>query len=565
MKLTEAKKKRLAALLAKAADKLTADEHVELAGLKAMATEEKLDFTSEDFIKTYGTAEAPNEVTADELTDLVAKAVAKALEGKAFDPAAVTEAVKSALPTDNASLKAADVEGIVQKCVNDSKLDKDALLAEFKKLLPTPAAEKPVTKAELDAAIEGFKSSQREGSKHQFAHFGGAFPVEHRSGNLSIAQKQLLNICLGGISEDALSRGGSKRPASINEGIKDSDLIAAKKAGESAIKSFRTKALTTGGAGSGAELVPTDLSSDLQMRMYMQSQLAAMLLSQEIDMPSDPFKLPLKTTRTTFYTGAENPGSDPTASNPGTGAITLDTVKLIGIAEYSYEADEDSIVAILPMLQDDLASGAAFSFENAVLNGDTTSTHQDSDIHAVANHHAKAFKGLRKLALAGSSTKSLATGGISAANIGAMRKQMGKYGTMPKDLILVVGPNGYNDIIMLSETLTFDKVGNPDAARILSGTAASIFGIPIIVSDACREDLNASGVYDGTTTTKGGIYLAHRPSLLVGVKRGFTVEIEVDKKQQLNSVIASFRRDFKPKETIAAAMPLCVFGYNFTA
>jgi hypothetical protein len=108
-------------------------------------------------------------------------------------------------------------------------------------------------------------------------------------------------------------------------------------------------------------------------------------------------------------------------------------------------------------------------------------------------------------------------------------------------------------------------VGNQDAARILTGVAASIYGIPIVVSDAMRENLNASGVYDGSTTTKGSIVLLHKPSFVVGVKRGFTVEVETDKKRQINSVIASFRRDFQPKETISTSMPLAVLGYNYTA
>jgi hypothetical protein len=118
--------------------------------------------------------------------------------------------------------------------------------------------------------------------------------------------------------------------------------------------------------------------------------------------------------------------------------------------------------------------------------------------------------------------------------------------------------------VSLSETLTFDKVGNPDAARILSGTAASIYGIPIIVSDAVREDLNATGVYDGTTTSKGSVFLIHRPSWVVGVRRGFTVEVDVNKLQQVNYVIASFRRDFKAKEALTS-VPSAIVGFNYNS
>jgi hypothetical protein len=213
---------------------------------------------------------------------------------------------------------------------------------------------------------------------------------------------------------------------------------------------------------------------------------------------------------------------------------------------------------------------AAEALEEALVNGDTTGTHMDSDTHAVgATAAQKLFKGLRKMALiaaaadSNSSAVSFATGGISAANISALRKAMGKWGIRPQELMLLCGPKGYNDIVQLDETLTQDKVGG--AARILTGIAPQIYGIPVIVSSAVRENLNATGVYDGSTTTKGSILMVHKPSFLLGVRRGFTVETDVDKAQQLNSVIASFRRDFQPKETVSKAVPMVALGYNYDA
>ena len=551
MKLTEEQKNRLASLLAKAADTITDAEYFELAGLKAVEGEAQAEVSE-------GTT-----VTEGDLEAAVTKAVTSALEGKGLATAAILEEVKK----NGESVKLADIEAAVAKHFDASKIDKESLIAEIKKSLPAAG----VTKADLESTLEGFTKNLRQESKHQFATFGGNFPVEHRAGNMSVAQKQLLNLCLANVSQESLERCSTKRPAGINDGIRDSDIVRAKEVGSRAIKSLRdsiaygSKGITTGGSGSGAELIPTDLSSDLQMRMYLDSQLAAALIASEIDMPSDPFKLPLKTTRTQFFKGSEAPGANPTGSNPNFSAITLDSTKMIGFAEYSYEADEDSIIAILPMLQEDMASGAAFTFEQAVISGDALGAHQDSDIEAIAGHAAKSFNGLRALALANAGTKKdLATGGISAANIAAMRKQMGVYGVRPRDLALVVGPRAYNDLVALEETLTFDKVGNPDAARILTGTAASIYGIPIIVSDAVREDLNESGVYDGATSTKGSVFLIHRPSWVVGVRRGFTVEVDVNKLQQVNYVIASFRRDFKAKESLAN-VPSAIIGYNFNA
>lgn len=243
----------------------------------------------------------------------------------------------------------------------------------------------------------------------------------------------------------------------------------------------------------------------------------------------------------------------------------LNAKKLIGRVDYSYEADEDSVIAILPTILQQLGAAAADALEGAIINGDTAGTHQDSDIAGVTNHASKLFDGIRKLTLAQSALKlSLASGGISAANVGAMRKLLKRWGLNPKDLLLVLGVNGYNDAVMLPETLTAEKAGSQSTARILTGMAPNILGIDIIASAQIREDLNASGVYDGSVTTKGSLLLLHKPSWITGVKRGFTLESFRDIKTQTSAVVASFRRDFKPIESLANTKA-AVLGYNYTA
>ena len=198
-----------------------------------------------------------------------------------------------------------------------------------------------------------------------------------------------------------------------------------------------------------------------------------------------------------------------------------------------------------------------------MINGDTSGTHQDSDIESVSAHASKAFKGFRKYAIAGSLNVDLSAGGITAMNIGALRKSMGKYGVRTQDLILVTGVKGYNDIVQLDETLTADKVNG--AARILTGNAPSIFGVRVVTSAAVREDLNASGVYQSSDGGLGSIFLIHKPSFLLGTRRGFTVEVHQDKQTQLNYVIASFRRAFMPKETPSSSTIQSVaMGYNYS-
>lgn len=571
---------RLALLAAKS--NRSDEETTEYSNLVAAAKAANLD--PDIIADEYAPDVEDGSVSEAELKSLIQQAVKSSLEGANnqvdLDP------ILKAIQESGKGLSIEDVESIVK--THSPTFDKDALLAEVKGLLPQTG----VTKDELTAAFDEFAKSMRTPSK--VVHDTGSkayFPVEHRSGNLTVAQKQLLNLLVMNTSDEAMAEtkrqnGGKALPTHMNDGISQDQLEVALRNGENQIKSFRQglaggKAvgdpMSTSNTGFGSQLMPMELSSDLQMRMYLESALAAEMLSMEIEMPTQPFEFPLVTTRPSFYLGSEgiswsSQSSTPQGSSPGTARVQLDAKKLIGMSEYSYEADEDSIVAILPMIQQQLSSAAADAYEGALLNGDTTATHFDTDINAISGHHAKLFKGFRKYALAGGlgvnfATTAPAGTGINATHIIALRKKMLRWGLRPSELAIVVGPQGYNDLVGLDETLSFYKVGSQAQTRILTGEAPSIFGIRIIVSSQMREDLDSTGVNSATpaNNVNGSILMFHRPSWMVGTRRGFTVEVDQSKRRQTNSVIASFRRAFVPKETPSASMPLCVLGYGYAA
>jgi len=532
--MTEEQRARLAELLAIPAAELTDEQRAELAELQAMADAETA-------------SEESRALTDGEVEALVQKSLTKALSDAGVNADEIVAKVKE---LKDETVTAEKVEEIVK--ANAVKLDIKEVVEEVKKAIPTGVSEEKI-KSLLAEALKGVRKESK--MEHEIS-----IPVAHRAGNLTVAQKQLLNICLMHSGADL-----ENRPKNINEGITESQLAKATANGEFAVKSLRDSArygqkLTTTAVGSGAELIDTDLSSDLQRRLYLESALATAMISSEISMPTNPFQLPMLTTRPSFFVTGETQAA--IGSDAGTAAPTLNAKKLTGMVPYSYEADEDSIVAILPMLQEALGAGAADAFEGALVNGDTSATHQDSDIHGVTRHSSKLFNGLRKMTrgVAGVNM-SFATGGITTANLGALRKMLKKYGMNPRDCALVVGTSAFNDISLLPEVLTQDKVAA--RASILQGFQPNIFGIEIIPSAACREDLNASAVYDGTTTTKSALFLVHKPSFIVGTRRQFTVEVEIDKKAQVNYVIASFRRDFIAKETPSATEPFLAMAYNF--
>lgn len=571
MKLTAEQRKRLAALLHKEVKDLSDAETKEFNVLKALAEMEGIPLdtikaehkeeegTSEEKLKTLITdAVKAAQTTAGEGKVPTSEEIAKALEGKlrGADEAKVTEIVKGLIPN-------IDIADLTEKV--------KAAIAAGQKPLSNEEVQEMIRKGIEDGIKEFRTKSKMEHPEGEETNKNMSdrvkFKINGRERSLSVAHKQLLNVCLKGSSDEALERSGLTRPSGMNDGIPESLLSKAMETGGRRIEKMQdearlNKAITTGGTNTGAEWIEVDLSNTLRERMYLESEFARRMIAREIDMPTDPYRLPLKTTRASFFKTGETVAG--TKSTQGTGDITLDANKLMGISEYSYEADADAIISILPMMLDDLGKGAADSLEGALINGDTTATHMDSDIQLVANHYARLFKGLRYYAKSvGALSVNLTTGGISTSNFGVILKALGRYGVKTTDLLCLAGPKGYNDFRMLTETLTVDKAGGQ--ARIFTGNAPNLLGVDILVSSQVREDLNATGVFDNTTTTQGSFLIVHIPSWILGVRGGFLVETDVDKIAQTRQVIASFRRDFKPMETPSAALPFVAMGRNYTA
>jgi len=311
-------------------------------------------------------------------------------------------------------------------------------------------------------------------------------------------------------------------------------------------RSRRFKAMDTATSNEGSDWIPTGFSSELIRKVNLELRVAK--LHDRITMPTNPFKIPVEYTDATAYLASESTSDTATkftASTPGTKNDTFTAAKLAVRVLVSKEVQEDAIIAILPYTQMKVVKALAEAQEEATLNGDTTATHQDSDIHALGStDRRKAWKGLRKHALAlGTATKDLST--FSADNLRALRALMGKYGVDPNKLAWICGIITYlNKFLTLDEVQTVDKYGAN--ATILSGELGKFDGIPLIISEFQRENTNASGVYDGVTTDNGVLSLVYRPGFLYGDCRNITVQVgrELYMETDQDVIVATQRLDF---------------------
>ncbi len=301
-------------------------------------------------------------------------------------------------------------------------------------------------------------------------------------------------------------------------------------------------------AGEGDEYVPTLLSGTLIERVQLELMVAR--LFEGVEMASNPFEIPgVALTRQRGATHAEQTADTGQTSiakrTPVTRKITLTAVKFAVMALLSREYEEDSLIAAIPHLQDEIVDYIAGDLEDAIINGDTTATHQDADVTA-ADDPRKSWQGLRKAALAATKTDG-SNAALTAAMLRVNRKKMDAYGVRADQLAHVVSMAGYNQLLSDTATLTLEKYGAQ--AVVLTGELAKVDGVPVIVTQYVRQDLNATGVHDGVTTNRTIALTVNRRGWFFGNRRDMRVEVlrEAFAEFDQDGVIVSTRKALAPR------------------
>ena len=297
-----------------------------------------------------------------------------------------------------------------------------------------------------------------------------------------------------------------------------------------------------GTTSAGDAFVPVGYSRTLFEEVMLKLRVAQ--LHERFAMPHGVVKFPVVYQDQEAYYIPENVDESAVTSpiphsRPTTGNIEFRAKKLASRTRVSAELEEDSIIPMLPLVKNQITDAIARAIENAIINGDVDGT-LDSD-NTEANDPRRAFNGYRKIAI--DEAKIDASGSLTVGKLTALQGAMDKYGIYPEDVAYIVSPKVFTKHLLTLKdeagnqvVLTHDKLGSK--ATILTGQLGQVFGIPIIVSQYVRQDLNASGVYDGTTTGYSIILLVHKRSFLIGYRREL-------------KVVQSFRADLDQRETVA--------------
>lgn len=323
-----------------------------------------------------------------------------------------------------------------------------------------------------------------------------------------------------------------------------------------------SKALDTAETGGGAEFVFTGMSPEVINQVRQSLKLSALI--PNMPMPTNPYKVPVELNPATAYLIPENVAdtgqTSVPASQPGTSSLTFNAKSIAALTRISKELNQDSLIPMIPFIQRNLLQGLANGLENALINGDITATHQDTDTTGSTNV-AKSFNGLRKYALANNWKKDAATWTLTTLR--DMRKAMGKYGIDPDQLVLLVSNSAYIQMLGWDQVITVDKYG-PNAT-VLTGELLRVDGIPVVVSPYMRQNLDATGVNGASGNTKTGVILLYRGAFALGRVQDIEL-IQSDEPVPFRQkiVMADMRADFLPTQPIATE-PTLVYGYNIAS
>lgn len=307
------------------------------------------------------------------------------------------------------------------------------------------------------------------------------------------------------------------------------------RSGLSAIKADELSYSTQ--AGFGDEWVPDLWSAQIWQKARLENVLLPLFRS--VEMPSNPFELPIEGTDPTVYfvpetsdeahlaLGSGNPIPD---SKIGSGKVQLTARKLALRVGFSAELVEDAILPVLNIYREQAMRAIADSIDYVLLNGDTQTAatgNINSDAAAPsATARYLAFDGLRKLPLVTNTANKVDAGNV-APDLTKLRstrfKMAARYAARPADLAWIVDGGTYAKFLAMSEFLTMDKAGALATAQ--TGQIGFVDGVPVLVS-AEMPLTEADGKVGSLTNDRGQAVCVYRPGWFVGYRRRIAVNVD---------------------------------------
>jgi HK97 family phage prohead protease/HK97 family phage major capsid protein len=202
--------------------------------------------------------------------------------------------------------------------------------------------------------------------------------------------------------------------------------------------------------------------------------------------------------------------------------ITLNAYKVATNEYMAYEEEEDSLIALMPIVRDAMVRRTAKAIDKAFLLG--------------AGSGSDPVKGLAAYAGVSSVTTTAATA-VTMANMRALRKALGALGLDPQEVTFIVNTETYYNLLEDTSFQTMNQVG--PQATLLTGQIGQIGNSPVLVSAELPAAANGTNL--AATLSNVGAIAVYTPNFIVGNQRGLRMDTQELVETQRRVLVASLR------------------------
>jgi HK97 family phage major capsid protein len=310
--------------------------------------------------------------------------------------------------------------------------------------------------------------------------------------------------------------------------------------------------------------IDASVSSAFEEEVRMATPVAN--LFREINVTSGSTVLPINPNSSPAFWGTAGPANDAgfledilngtQGDDDGfaTSEVLLRAYRLMSGTFIASDTDEQSVINVLPMIQNALSSSHAKAVDKMIMVGNgtikgftsTNGTDQGNAGHAHDVTAAEYTVGDFNLDISDADL-------LTAANINKSRRQMGKFGMNVSDLAVIMGPTQYYDLLNDAEFADVQQVG--DLSAKATGYVGQIYGMDVIVT----ENIAVSNV-----VLKTAFVIVNKSNFVIPRLRGVSIESDYSVANQRTDIVASQSLGFNAITAGVAAngFPSVLAAYN---
>lgn len=268
--------------------------------------------------------------------------------------------------------------------------------------------------------------------------------------------------------------------------------------------------------------VSTNMQEEIRRRLVVAP------LVNTLQMPSSILRLPVNPEAGYgTWVAATSFGTSSSSGAAGTHVLkelTLTAYKLATKEFLTYEEEDDSFIALMPIVRNALVRRMAKSTDLALLRG--------------AGSGADPLKGLSAWAAASDGVTVTNTAKATVANLASVRRKLGVWGMNPGEVTFIVSTDVYYDLLDDADFRTVDKVG--DKATILTGSVGMVGGSQVLVS----------GEFAARAGTAVGVVAFNPANFLFGRYKNLRLESDTNVENQNKILVATERMAFQQISTV---------------